>query len=165
MNEAQEITFVFPAPFRRWHAKGPEDGEPGNRKDRAGDGSGSIRKLRVVIVDDEMAIAETLVEILNNEGFEADGACTGEDAIKLVQTFKPDVVISDVVMPGMNGVEIGIRIRELLPSCRVILFSGQAATVDLLKRARENGNEFEILAKPIRPDILISIIRARGGVQ
>lgn len=67
-------------------------------------------------------------------------------------------MISDVVIPGRNGVETGIRVRELLPQCRVILFSGQAATADLLKEAR-GGHEFQILAKPVRPQTLLSIIR------
>jgi CheY-like chemotaxis protein len=118
-------------------------------------------KLRVVVVDDESTIAETLVEILNGEGFEAVAALNGNQAIELAQSFKPDIVISDVVIPGRNGVDTGIQIRELLPHCRVILFSGQAATADLLKEARQRGHEFQILAKPIRPQNLLAIIR--GG--
>lgn len=117
------------------------------------------RKVKVMVVDDESTIAHTLVEILSDEGFEVTAALTGDSAVELAGTFKPDIVLSDVVIPGMNGVEAGIKIRALLPKCRVILFSGQAATVDLLRQARNQGHEFEILAKPIRPEALISIIR------
>jgi DNA-binding response OmpR family regulator len=113
----------------------------------------------VVVVDDERAIAETLVEILNGEGFEALSASDGDTALDLVRSFQPDIVISDVVLPGVNGVDVGIRIREALPECRIILFSGQAATVDLLKQARDRGHAFEILAKPIKPEDLLLIIR------
>ena len=121
------------------------------------------RKVRVVVIDDEAVIAETVVEILKQEGFEATAASTGSSAIELARTWLPDVVLSDVIMPGLNGIETGIKIREIVTSCKVILFSGQAATVDLLEKAREQGHRFEILAKPIRPEQLVSVIRATSG--
>jgi CheY-like chemotaxis protein len=114
---------------------------------------------RVIVIDDESRISSTLVEILKGEGFEARAASTGEEALALAREFRPDVVLSDVIIPGLNGIEVGIQLRELLPKCRVILFSGQAATLDLLKSARARGHEFEILAKPIKPAALLSIIR------
>lgn len=123
----------------------------------------SSRRPRVLIVDDEPTIAETLVEILNGEGFDAIGASTGEAALSSARSFSPDIVISDVVMPGMNGVELGVQLRALLPKCRIILFSGQTATVDLLRDARKLGHEFEIVAKPVKPESLISMIRHRKG--
>lgn len=117
-------------------------------------------KVKVIVVDDETLIAETVVEILNEEGFEATAVSTGASAIELAKTLHPDIVLSDVIMPGLNGIETGIKIRELVPSCRIILFSGQAATVDLLEKARHEGHRFDILAKPIRPEQLISVIRS-----
>ena len=54
-------------------------------------------------------------------------------------------------MPDMNGIEAAIHIRGFLPACKVLLFSGQAATADLLENARARGHEFEILAKPVHP--------------
>lgn len=119
------------------------------------------RRLRVLIVDDEPTITETLVEILNGEGFDAISASTGETAVQSARSFSPDIIISDVVMPGMNGVELGIQLRTLLPKCRIILFSGQTATVDLLRDARKQGHEFEIVPKPVKPEDLISMIRRR----
>lgn len=127
-------------------------GEPRYSTDRA-------RATRIVVVDDETRIANTLVEILKDEGFDAMSASTGEAAIELARTFKPDIVLSDVIIPGLNGIEAAIRIGELLPKCRIILFSGQAATLDLLKDARQRGHDFEILAKPIKPATLLAIIR------
>lgn len=150
-----QITSVpVPLSFGEWksvHQKG--DQEQREKIDGA-------RKIRVIVIDDEPVIADTVVEILNGEGFEAMAVSTGASAIELAKAFDPDVVLSDVIMPGLNGVETGIRIREIAPNCRVILFSGQAATVDLLEEAREQGHRFDILAKPIRPEQLISVIRA-----
>lgn len=121
-----------------------------------------VRKAtRVLVVDDESTIVDTLVEILNGEGYQAVGVSTAESAIPSAKIFRPHIVISDVVLPGANGIEAAIKIRELLPKCRIILFSGQTATVDLLREARERGHEFEIVAKPIKPKALLSLIRRR----
>jgi len=123
------------------------------------------KKVKILVIDDEALIAETVMEILNHEGFEATAASTGADAIDLAKVLRPDIVLSDVIMPGLNGVETGIKIREILPSCKIILFSGQAATVDLLEKARQEGHDFDILAKPIKPERLISLIRASSGLS
>lgn len=130
--------------------------------DQSRNSSGESEKLKVLIVDDELTIADTLVEILNGEGYEAVAAATGDSALASARSFLPDIVISDVVMPGINGVELGIRIRRDLPECRVILFSGQTETSDLLGEARNRGHEFEIIAKPIRPQALLAMIRFRA---
>jgi CheY-like chemotaxis protein len=123
------------------------------------------KKLRIIVIDDEELIAATVVEILNDEGFEATAVSNGTFAIELAKTLQPNIVLSDVIMPGLNGVETGIRIRELVPNCRIILFSGQAATVDLLEKARQHGHHFDILAKPMKPDQLITVIRAASSYR
>lgn len=128
---------------------------------RSGDAVDQSAKVRIVVVDDEALIAETLVEILNEHGFEARYVTTGADAIELAREWHPHVVLSDVIMPGGNGVDTCIQITKVVPACRIILFSGQAATVDLLEKAQRDGYRFDILAKPIKPDQLIDVIR--GG--
>lgn len=128
------------------------------------DPAGETRKIRVIVIDDEILIAETVAEILNQEGFEATSVTGGLSAIELAKTWQPDVVLSDVIMPGLNGIQAGAKIREIAPRCKVILFSGQAATVDLLEEARQQGHVFEILAKPIKPEQLIAVIRSSTRV-
>jgi CheY-like chemotaxis protein len=118
------------------------------------------KKIKIIVVDDETLIAETVAEILNQAGFEATPVSNGSDAIELAKTWLPDIILSDVVMPGLNGIETGIKIRQIAPSCKIILFSGQAATVDLLEEARRHGQSFDILPKPIKPERLISVIRS-----
>jgi DNA-binding NtrC family response regulator len=71
-------------------------------------------------------------------------------------------VISDVVMPGMSGVEMAVPIKERHPECEVLLFSGQAATVDMLEGIRTQGYNFEVLAKPIHPTELLARIASIG---
>jgi DNA-binding response OmpR family regulator len=115
---------------------------------------------KVLIADDERVIADTLAMILNQSGFEARVAYTGEKALELAVEFQPEMLISDVIMAGLNGIDAAIKIREILPSIKILLFSGQAATADLLEKARSQGYEFEILAKPVHPQDLLAKLRA-----
>ena len=116
-------------------------------------------KPKVLVVDDEHVIADTLAIILNQSGFDAAAVYTGTAAVERAKTEKPDLIISDVIMPDMNGIEAAIRIRQILPGCKILLFSGQAATADLLEKARLQGHEFEILAKPVHPQDLLAKLR------
>jgi len=116
-------------------------------------------KPKVLVADDERVIADTLSMILNQSGFEARAVYSGEKALELATTFEPDMLISDVIMADLNGIDAAIRIRSLLPSIKILLFSGQAATADLLEKARTQGYEFEILAKPVHPQDLLSRLR------
>ena len=101
--------------------------------------------------------------ILNQSGFEARPVYSGEGALELVPTFAPDMLISDVIMADLNGIDAAIRIKALLPGIKVLLFSGQAATADLLEKARAQGYEFEILAKPVHPQDLLKTAASSTG--
>jgi DNA-binding NtrC family response regulator len=116
-------------------------------------------KQRVLIADDDRVIADSLSMILNQNGFEAVAVHGGRQAVDLAQQFRPDVLISDVMMPDLNGIEAAVRIRTMLPSCRILLFSGQAGA-NLTCKARMHKEEFEILAKPIHPRRLIDHLQA-----
>lgn len=116
-------------------------------------------KPKVLVVDDERVIADTLAMILNQSGFDARAVYSGEKAVELASSFEPDMLISDVIMADLNGIDAAIRIRAVLPSIKILLFSGQAATADLLEKARAKGYEFEILAKPVHPQDLLSRLR------
>jgi CheY-like chemotaxis protein len=113
-------------------------------------------KPKVLIADDERVIADTLAMILNQSGFEARAVYSGEQALEMAAVFEPDMLISDVIMADLNGICAAIRIQALLPRIKILLFSGQAATADLLEKARAQGHEFEILAKPVHPQDLLS---------
>lgn len=114
---------------------------------------------RVLVVDDEPIIADTLAVILSRKGFLAKAVYSGEKAIETASELHPNFLISDVMMEGMNGIEAAIRISENSPGCRVLLFSGNAATVDLLRDAEAEGHHFEMLAKPVHPQIILDHLR------
>jgi CheY-like chemotaxis protein len=116
-------------------------------------------KPKVLVVDDERVIADTLAIILNQAGFDASAVYTGNGAVEQAREIRPDLIISDVIMPDMNGIEAAINIRDFLPGCKILLFSGQAATANLLENARAQGHEFEILAKPVHPSDLLAKLR------
>lgn len=78
----------------------------------------------------------------------------------MASTFTPDMLITDVIMADLNGIDAAIMIRSILPNIKILLFSGQAATADLLEKARAKGYEFEILAKPVHPQDLLSRLQA-----
>ncbi|MGD0888342.1 MAG: response regulator [Acidobacteriaceae bacterium] len=116
-------------------------------------------KRKVLVADDEQVIANTLAIILNQAGFEACAVYSGEAAIEALDSFQPDMLISDVIMTGITGIEAAIATRQKRPNCKILLFSGQAATADLLEKARLHGHEFEILAKPVHPTDLLAKLR------
>ncbi len=111
--------------------------------------------LRVLIVDDEQLIADTLAMILSRAGFKAWATYSGEDAVERAAVLAPDVLVTDVVMRGLNGIEAAIQITRMQPSCKVLLFSGQATSADLLCRSEALGHHFELILKPVHPTELI----------
>ena len=108
--------------------------------------------MRVLVIDDEKTLADTLARILRHAGHEAAAAYDGASALQLVGSFLPDCVISDVIMPGMNGIEICARIEKRYPKCHILLFSGQAATNELVAAAHAKGYTWELLATPMQQD-------------
>jgi CheY-like chemotaxis protein len=118
----------------------------------------SLVKLRILVVDDERVIADTIAEILNDSGFEATPAYSGNAAIKVIQENCPDVVLTDVVMPGVNGIEVAKFVADTCSDTKVLLFSGQAAVSEFLQ-ANQLGYSFECLAKPLHPNELIEKLR------
>jgi CheY-like chemotaxis protein len=113
------------------------------------------RKPVILVVDDEAVIADTLGVILSQHGFATVVAYDGETALQIARTVPPDLLLTDVVMPGMTGVDLAIALTQAVPACKVLLFSGQAATADLLGEA---GADFAVLSKPIHPsDLLVRL--------
>ena len=124
---------------------GPTETQPARRK--------------VLVVDDQKLIADTMTEILDAAGFHVMAAYDGWSALDIARRFHPDCLLSDVLMPRMNGVELAIAIQRMLPAARIILFSGQAGISEVLLAGKEQGFEFELIAKPIHPLKLIERLK------
>ena len=119
----------------------------------------SVAKPKVLIADDERIIADTLAMILNHGGFEAQAVYSCVKALEMAPDFKPDMLISDVIMSDLNGIEAAIRMKALLPDIRVFLLSGQTATAEMLENENAADYGFEVLAKPLHPTDLIHRLR------
>jgi DNA-binding NtrC family response regulator len=104
----------------------------------------------VMVVDDEPLVADTLAMILTKAGYYTVRAYDGHTALEIASVRAPDLLISDVAMPLMNGVELALGMVSMAPRCKVVLFSGHATSVDLM-RAYDAGHEFPLMAKPVHP--------------
>lgn len=114
----------------------------------------------VFVVDDESVIATTLAVILNSSGFSANAFTDPREALRFAETQCPDYLITDVVMPQLNGIDLGVQFKAMYPECRILLFSGMAATTDLIEAAEKKGHSFKLLAKPVHPQKLLDAIKA-----
>lgn|SRR5581483_4221463 len=115
-------------------------------------------KRSILVVDDERSITDTLVMILTEAGFDARGAYNGLDGAMQARDQCPNILLSDVLMPKMDGIQLAIEVLKACPETRVVLISGQAATADYLERARSRGYEFEFLPKPLEPEELLAYL-------
>jgi DNA-binding response OmpR family regulator len=110
----------------------------------------------VLVVDDECAIADSLSEILKRSGYDTMTAYDGGSGLDAALLRPPDLLITDVVLPGMSGIELAITMRRVYPDCKVILFSGNAATSSMLETATRAGHNFLLLNKPVHPTEMLS---------
>ena len=114
----------------------------------------------VFVVDDEEIIAKTLAVILSGSGFYTRSFTDPSLVLEEARTMEPDLLISDVSMPGMSGIDLAIEMKRVYPKCKTLLFSGQASTADLLEKARKEGHDFVLLQKPVHPADLLREIRS-----
>jgi DNA-binding NtrC family response regulator len=113
---------------------------------------------RIFVVDDEVQIAKMLVVILQMNMFDAVPYSDPEAALQAAKQDPPDYLISDVVMSGIDGIQLAIAIRKEIPACKVLLFSGQVGAPELIEKAKEAGHRFELVQKPIHPKSLVETL-------
>ena len=113
----------------------------------------------VLVVDDERIIADTLRMIVKSQGYAAVSVYSGEEALSYAAERPPHMLISDVVMPGINGFELAIQLKDRLPDCTVLLISGQVATAALIEQEKQAGYVFEVLAKPVHPTEILERVK------
>ena len=120
-----------------------------------------MEALRVLIVDDEEELVSALVERLNLRGFVARGVTTGGGALDVLEAHEFDVVLLDVKMPGLGGLEVIRRIKDRRPKLEVILLTGHGS-VKSIEEGMALG-AFDYLMKPVKIDNLVQILTAAGS--
>jgi len=115
---------------------------------------------RVLVVDDEHAIADTMAMILAASHFEARAAYSALEALSLLDTFTPHAVITDVMMPGMTGIELALHLGDRLPLCKVLLMSGYNSAFELVEQSLQGAYCPTILCKPVRPQQILAFVQS-----
>jgi FixJ family two-component response regulator len=115
--------------------------------------------ITVYVVEDEPSVTATLTAILRNAGFRAIGFTDSSSALESAPFDAPGLLIADVFMPGLNGIELALRFKSECPDCKILLISGHGAASDMLRFAAEQGHHFDFLAKPFHPEHMLEAIR------
>ena len=114
-----------------------------------------MKKMRVLLVDDETEFVSALAERLHLRGYDTQTATSGEEALGKINSTPPDVVLLDMLMPGMNGLEVLKRIKRDHPQVQVILLTGRGSW-DGIQGIREGA--YDWLMKPIQIEELMQIM-------
>jgi DNA-binding response OmpR family regulator len=121
-------------------------------------------QCRIFVVDDEVTIATTLGAILRRQGFEVSCFTDPHKVLEAMHSQAAHLLIADVVMPELSGIDLAIVVRETWPDCTVILFSGQPSTGQLIQAARDRGHDFEVLTKPVPPREMLARVFSGLGL-
>lgn len=121
--------------------------------------------LRVLLVEDDEDNRELMAEVLAAAGYEVLPAASGQDGLRLLAEHSIDVLVTDVGMPGMGGLEVARAAKAIAPTVPVLIVTGWAEREDITSA---RGREVDaVLIKPVDPDTLTAAvgdaIRARGG--
>jgi len=115
-------------------------------------------KARVLVVDDDPALAEMLTIVLRGEGFETAIVADGSRALSAVRELKPDLVLLDLMLPGMNGIDVcrAIRAESGVP---IVMLTAKSDTVDIVLGLESGADDYVV--KPFKPKELVARVRAR----
>ncbi len=115
---------------------------------------------KILVVEDEAVVLHTLQLILKQHGYDVRGAHDGADALAIASEFAPDILLCDINLPDMDGIQVSLQVKSKFPDCRVVLLSGEITSTDLLEDAKQQGYRFEVLAKPTEPQQLLRVLAA-----
>jgi DNA-binding NtrC family response regulator len=117
----------------------------------------------VLVIDDDCVLADTLSDILRKHGFKPVALYSGEEALELAGRFRPDVVLSDIRMSRLDGIEAAKRIQLLHPDCRIILFTAHAVSTAMIELI--HGLGFELLQRPLHPERVLTLLSRHPDVH
>ena len=117
-----------------------------------------VERPRVLVVDDDAALAEMLTLVLRNEGFLSEIVTRGDEAMAVFRSFRPDVVLLDLMLPGRDGIDVcrEIRAESGVP---IVMLTARSDTLDVVVGLESGADDY--VAKPFKPRELIARIRAR----
>ena len=148
-----------------WGADGEWTGMTNNTVDgraphtrSVGSATISVMKARVLVVDDDPALAEMLTIVLRGEGFETAVVADGARALPALRDLKPDLVLLDLMLPGLNGIDVckAIRAESGVP---IVMLTAKTDTVDVVLSLESGADDYVV--KPFKPKELVARIRAR----
>jgi DNA-binding NtrC family response regulator len=113
----------------------------------------------IFVVDDEEEIAKMFAVVLQMNLFNAVPYFDPQEALDAAKQRPPDYLLTDVMMPGMDGVELAMAVKAVAPECKMLIFSGQEASEKLIKKANARGYDFTLVLKPIHPTKMVELIR------
>jgi YesN/AraC family two-component response regulator len=111
-----------------------------------------------LVVDDEPMIADTLAAILTQSGYSTFIAYNGESALELASVVPPQILITDVVMPGMSGFDLALAVKRVAPDCKVVVLSGIVDKLSIASRQQYLQYDFHFIAKPAPVPELLALI-------
>ena len=117
-------------------------------------------KNQILVVDDQPSIVSTICLILETYGYNAVGVNSGYEAIAKVPSFRPDLLLSEIMMPGMNGFNTGLEVKKLCPDCQLLFFSGYSDLSGMADALKNRGFRFELLPKPVPPALLLDRVKS-----
>src|ERR1039457_4005031 len=117
-----------------------------------------IMKGRVLVVDDDAALAEMLGIVLRGEGFEPTFVADGDKAMEAFRDFKPDLVLLDLMLPGMDGIDVCRQIRAE-SGVPIVMLTAKSDTVDVVLGLESGADDY--IVKPFKSKVLIARVRAR----
>jgi DNA-binding NtrC family response regulator len=129
------------------------------------DAGEKYRVPTTLIVDDEPIIADTLSSILRLHGFAIATAYDGLSALEMARRICPSLLITDVAMPGLNGVELADAVKQMWPECSVLLFSAHSSLAEFVREQCELGPRFQFLQKPVHPEVMVTRVSDLLGIE
>lgn len=114
----------------------------------------------ILVVDGERSIAEATAMVLESQGYCALALCSAADALAVLSTIDVSVIVSDVNMPQIDGVDLAMKARELCPRTGILLMSGSETSETIGKRLGCEECPFEVLAKPFGTQQLVEKINS-----
>ncbi len=119
--------------------------------------------IRVLIIDDEKSIRKTLEGVFRDEGYDPKSCSDANSAFELLKSYSPNLILLDIWMPGMDGIEMLKRLKELYPDIPVIMISGHATIATAMKSTKLGAADF--IEKPLDLNVLLSSVKRALGAE